>query len=139
MPVHHGSPQFLVISASNIKAVAANDVALQHYGQKVVYGYVATHTGRGDLIQIIFDVMSVRKPLLTTSALKNVKESQSFSITISIASFSIREVDEEVHAGDGDEVREARKASDGDRRADAHADQAGQLGISGKTKTPQAF
>ena len=44
-------------------------------------------------------------------------------------------VDEEVHAGDGDEVLEARVASDGDRRAIADADQAAQLGISGETRT----
>ena len=48
----------------------ANTVALQHYGQKVVYGHVTTNSGRRILIQITFDVMSVRKPLLSTSALK---------------------------------------------------------------------
>ena len=39
----------------------------------------------------------------------------------------------------GDEVLEAREASDGDRRAIADADQAGQLGISGETRTPGAW
>ena len=34
--------QYLVVSASNVEAVPANDVALQHYGQKVVYGDVTT-------------------------------------------------------------------------------------------------
>ena len=32
----------------------ANDVALQHYGQKVVYGQVTTNSGRRFLIQITF-------------------------------------------------------------------------------------
>ena len=49
------------------------------------------------------------------------------------------DVDEEVHAGDGDETSEAREASDGDRRAIANADQAGWVAISGKTKTPRAL
>ena len=48
----------------------ARNVALQHYGQKVVYGHVRTNSARRILIQITFDVMSVRKPLLSTSALK---------------------------------------------------------------------
>ena len=55
---------------TNVEAVAANNVALQHYGQKVVYGHVMTNSGRQILIQITFDVMNVRKPLLSTSALK---------------------------------------------------------------------
>ena len=45
-------------------------VALQHYGLKVVYGHVMTISGRRILIQITFDVMNVRKSLLSTSALK---------------------------------------------------------------------
>ena len=62
------APQFpLVSSSTNVEAVAANNVALQHYGQKVVYGHVMTNSGRRILIQITFDV---RKPLLSTSALK---------------------------------------------------------------------
>ena len=51
--------------------VAANNVALQHYGQKVVYGHVMTNSGRRILIPITFDVMSVRKPFLSTCALKH--------------------------------------------------------------------
>ena len=47
-------------------------------------------------------------------------------------------VDEEVYAGDGDETSEALKASDGDRRTIADADQAGQLAISGERKTSRA-
>ena len=58
------------VSSTNVEAVAANNVALQHYGQKMVYGHVTTNSGRRILIQITFDVMSVRKPLLSTSALK---------------------------------------------------------------------
>ena len=64
------APQFPVVSASNVEAVPANDMALQHYGQKVVYGHGTTTRGRQVLIQNTFDVMSVRKPLLRTSALK---------------------------------------------------------------------
>ena len=59
-----------LVSSTNVEAVAANSVALQHNGQNVVYGHVTTNSGRRILIQITFDVMSVRKPLLTTSALK---------------------------------------------------------------------
>ena len=39
------------------------------------------------------------------------------------------DVDEDVYAGDGDERSEPREASDGDRRAIADADHAGQLGF----------
>ena len=64
------APQFPMMSSTNVEAVAANSVALQHNGQNVVYGHLTTNSGRRILIQITFDVMSVRKPLLTTSALK---------------------------------------------------------------------
>ena len=63
--------QFPMVSSRNVAAVAANNVALQHYGQKVVYGHVMTNSGKRILIQITFDVMNVRKPLLGTSALKH--------------------------------------------------------------------
>ena len=64
------APQFPMVSSTNVEAVAANNgAALQHYGQKVVYGHVTTNNGERILIQITFDVMSVRKPLLSTSAL----------------------------------------------------------------------
>ena len=65
------APQFPMVSSTNVDAVAANNVALQHYGQKVVYGHVMTNNGKRILIQITFDVMNVRKPLLSTSALKH--------------------------------------------------------------------
>ena len=65
------APQFPRVSSTNVEAVAANNVALQHYGQKVVYGHVMTNSGRRILIQITFDVMNVRKTLLSTSALKH--------------------------------------------------------------------
>ena len=72
MSAHHGfAPQFPVVTSTNVEAVAANNVALQHYGQKVVYGHVMTNSGKRNLIQITFDVMNVRKPLLSTSALKH--------------------------------------------------------------------
>ena len=58
-----------MVSSSNVEALA-NNVALQHNGQKVVYGHVTTNSGRRVSIQITFDVMSVREPLLSTSALK---------------------------------------------------------------------
>ena len=64
------APQFPMVSSTNVEAVAASNVALQHYGQKVVYGHVMTNSGKRILIQITFDVMNVRKPLLSTSALK---------------------------------------------------------------------
>ena len=60
-----------MVSSTNVDAVAANNVALQHYGQKVVYGHVTTTSGKRILIQITFDVVNVRKPLLSTSALKH--------------------------------------------------------------------
>ena len=63
-------PQFPMVSSTNVEAVAANNVALQRYGQKVIYGHVMTNSGRRMLIQITFDVMNVRKLLLSTSALK---------------------------------------------------------------------
>ena len=65
------APQFPMVSSTNVDAVAANNVALQHYGQKVMYGHVMTNSGKRILIQITFDAMNVRKPLLSTSALKH--------------------------------------------------------------------
>ena len=65
------APQFPRVSSTNVEAVAANNVALQHNGQKVVYGHVMTNGGKRILIQITFDVMNVRKPPLSTSALKH--------------------------------------------------------------------
>ena len=65
------APQFPMVSSTNVEAVAANNVALQPCGQKVVHGHVMTNSGRRILIQITFDVMNVRKPLLSTSALKH--------------------------------------------------------------------
>ena len=64
------APQFPMVSSTNVEAVAANNITLQHYGQKVVYGHVMTNSGRRILIQITFDVMNVRKSPLSTSALK---------------------------------------------------------------------
>ena len=65
------APQFPMVSSTNVEAVAANNVALQHYGQKVVYRHVMTNSGKRILIETTFDVMNVRKPLLSTSALKH--------------------------------------------------------------------
>ena len=63
------APQLPNVSSTNVEAVAANKVTLQHYGQKVVHGHVMTNSGKRILIQITFDVMNERKPLLSTSAL----------------------------------------------------------------------
>ena len=60
-----------MVSSTNVVAVAANNVALQHYGQKVVYGHVMTNSGKRILIQITFDAMNARKLLLSTFALKH--------------------------------------------------------------------
>ena len=57
--------------SKNVDAVAANNVALQHCGQKVVYGHVMTNSGKRILILITFDAMNVRKLFLSTSALKH--------------------------------------------------------------------
>ena len=65
------APQFPMVSSTNVEAVAAKNVALQHNGQKVVYGHVMTNSGKRILIQITFDVMNVRKSLRSTSALKH--------------------------------------------------------------------
>ena len=56
------------IQRLDVDAAAANDVLVQHYGQNVVYGHVTT--ADKFLIQVTFDVMSVRQPLPSTSALK---------------------------------------------------------------------
>ena len=49
------------------------------------------------------------------------------------------DVNEEVYGNDGAERQEAQEASAGDRRAIADADQAGQLDISGETKTARTL
>ena len=74
-----------MVSSTNVEVVAANNVALHLNGQ-MVYGHVMTNSDRRTLIQITFDVMNVRKPLLSTSAL-NIVASQSSSVTIMSASF----------------------------------------------------
>ena len=56
--------QFPMLSSTNVDAVAANNVALQHHGQKVVYGHVMTNSAKRILIQITFDVMNVRSRAL---------------------------------------------------------------------------
>ena len=64
------APQFPLVGCTDVEAVTANNATLRHYGRKVVCGHVTTISGRRILIQITFGVMSVRKPLLSTSALK---------------------------------------------------------------------
>ena len=169
------APQFPVVSASTVEAAAANDVALQHYGQKGVDRHVTTTSGRRVSKQITCGVMSVRKPLLSTSALKRRRVTINFNHhydrinfrteTVHLVSNGCHSclritlangvphrkamvmtgenvsmnVDDEVYTADGDEMPEAQEASDGDRRAIADADQAGQLASSGETKTPRAL
>ena len=62
------APQFPMVSSTNVDAVAANNVALQHYGQNVVYGHVMTNSGRRlldpDHIWRTLDVVNVRKTFL---------------------------------------------------------------------------
>ena len=65
------APQFRMVSSTDVEAVAANSVALQHCGQKVVHGHVMTNSEKRILFQITFDVMNVRKPLLSTSSRKH--------------------------------------------------------------------
>ena len=151
-----------MVSSSYVDAVAANNVALQHYGQKVVYGHVRTNSGKRTLIQITFDLMNVHKPLLINSALKH--RDDTFSITIMMVSFSesrVILVSHDCHsylhiiltngvppfmtwmkksmttmeAG----RHEAQEASAGDRRAIADAYQAEQLDISGEAKTAKTL
>ena len=169
------APQFPKVSSTNVDAVAANNVALQHYGQKVVYGYVMTNSGRRILIQITFDVMNVRTRFLSTSALKHRGVTIIFNHdydriifrneTVNLVSHdchsclhviltsgvppckalvmagenATNDVDQEVHDNNGNERNEAREASAGDRRANADADQAGQLDISDEAKTARSL
>ena len=60
--------QIPVVGFANVEAMTANNVATPR--QEVVYGHVTTNSGRRILIQITFDVMSVRKFFLSTSPLK---------------------------------------------------------------------
>ena len=165
------APQFPMVSSTNVEAVAANNVALQHCGQKVVHGHVMPNSGKRFLIQITLDVMNVRKPLLNTSALKHrggtiifnhdydriIFRNETVNLvshdchsylhltltngipsrkaTVMTGENAANDVDEEVYHNDGAERHEAQEASAGDRRATADADQAGQLDISGETKT----
>ena len=64
------APHFPMVSSTHVEAMAANNEALRHFGQKVIYGHVTTNSGRRVSIQNTFDVVSVRKPLLSTHALK---------------------------------------------------------------------
>ena len=169
------APHFPIVSSTNVEAVAANNVALQHHRQKVVYGHVTTNSVRRILIQITFDVMSVRKPLLSTSALwrrcvtvvffhdydriifRNETvilishDCHSFlHVTVATGTQppkamvmagenAANDVDEEVYGNDGAERHEAQEVSAGDKRAIADADQAGQLDISGETRTARSL
>ena len=56
------APQFPLVGCTNIEAVIANNATLRHFEKWCMDTQI--------LIQITFDVMSVRKPFLSTSALK---------------------------------------------------------------------
>ena len=121
----------------------------------MVYGRVMTNSGGRILIQITFDVMNVRKLLLSTSALKHRGVTIIFNhdydriifrnktvngipprrALVMAGESAANDVDEEVYGNDGAERHEAQEASAGDRRAIADAEQAGQLDISGEAKT----
>ena len=60
-----------MVSSTNVDAVEANNVALQHYGQKSGVRARDDEQRKRILIQITFDLMNARKPLLSTSALKH--------------------------------------------------------------------
>ena len=62
--------QFPLVGCTNIEAVTAHNATLRQFGRNVVYGHVTTNRSKQILIQITVDVMSVRKPLLSTSAPK---------------------------------------------------------------------
>ena len=103
--------------------------------------------------------MSVRKHLLSTSALKHrgvtiifnhdhdfsERDSEfglsrlSFSLTHHCEWNPTSQSDGEVHGNDGAKRHEAQEASPGDRRAIADADQVGQLDISGEAKTARTL
>ena len=106
--------------------------------------------------------MNVRKPLLSTSALKhrgvtiifnhdydriifgnetvNLVSHDCHSYLLVMAGESAtNDVDEEVYDNAGNERNEAREASAGDRRAITDPDQAGQLDVSGEAKTARAL
>ena len=130
--------------------------------KRVVYGHVMTNSGKRILIQ-------VRKPLLSTSALKHrgvaiifnhVRNETANLVSHDCHSYlhltlangipprralvmaggnATNDVDEEVYGNDGAERHEAQEASAGDRRATADADQAGQLDISGEAKTARSL
>ena len=157
------APQFPMVSSTNVEAVAANNVTLQHYGQKMVCGNVMTKSGKHILIQNTFDVMNVRKTPLSTSALKHrgftiifnhdydriifrnetvnlvFHDCHSYlhiTLTSGIPPRKAMVMAGENAANDVDEeVYGNDGASAGGRRAISDADQAGQLDISGEAKT----
>ena len=123
-----------------------------------------TNSGERILIQITFNVMNVRKPLLSSSSLEHrgvtlifdhdydriiLRNDDCHSYLPVILTNGIppckalvlagenatNDFDEEVYDNDGDERNEAREASAGDRRAIADPDHAAQLDISGEAKT----
>ena len=58
-------PEFSIERAEPLQAVAANKSKIEHFGQKTVYGAVRDHAGRGHSIKIVFQVMNVKRPMLS--------------------------------------------------------------------------
>ena len=65
------APQFPMVSSFNVKAVAAATLRTE--------SGLTTNSGRRILIQITSDVMSVRKPFLSTYALKRPGVTNTFN------------------------------------------------------------
>ena len=65
------APQFPMVISINVETMATNNTGLQRHGPKVMYGHVMTNSGKLNVDPDSFDVMSVREPLLSISALKH--------------------------------------------------------------------
>ena len=166
MSVHHGSRPNPCERLFEHQGDCKIDVEPQHSGQKVFRRHVTADSGRRVMTQIKFDVMSVREPLSSISALKRQEVTISFSHNHDRIIFR----NETVNSGARDSYsnlyvalahetfpREAmvmtgkmyrkvcemrcpkREVSDVDRRAIADADSAGQVGISRETKTQRIW
>ena len=125
-------------ATSNVEAVTANKEALLHYGQRVVYGHVTTNSGKRVLMQITFDVMSVRKPLVSTSALKCRCVTIIFNHDydrIIVRNETANVISHDCHSY----LCLTLAKGIPHRKSMADADQAGQLHISGETRAARAL
>ena len=115
------APHILLASSWNVEAVTANHEALRHYELKVVYGHVTTNSCKRVLIQITFAVMNVRKPFLSTCAMKRRGVTITFNHNYDRISFRNGTVNLISHdcnsylcltlVGDGVDGQEAQEAS----------------------------